>query len=117
MDQRTSRESALCFAESSTRFSLIFSANVVQNQEKAGKRGLVKKDNLEVGDYVPKHCRWNGQKWRGRQVFLDKDLTVEKPANKVALLDIKKDSSGHSQGNKSKCRNRQYQRRRKLDVF
>jgi len=41
VDQRTSRESALCFAENLTRFSLIFSAKVVNNREKAGKRGWV----------------------------------------------------------------------------
>jgi len=32
----------------------------------------------------------NGHKWRGSQVFLDKDLTVEKQANKMALLELKK---------------------------
>jgi len=31
----------------------------------------------------------NGHKLRGSQVFLDKDLTLEKQANKMALLDQK----------------------------
>jgi len=32
----------------------------------------------------------NGHKLRGSQVFLDKDLTVEKQANKMALLELNK---------------------------
>jgi len=32
----------------------------------------------------------NGHKLRGSQVFLDKDLTLEKQANKMALLELKK---------------------------
>jgi len=31
----------------------------------------------------------NGHKLRGSQVFLDKDLTLEKQANKMALLELK----------------------------
>jgi len=50
----------------------------------------------------------NGLKLHGSQVFLDKDLTLEKQANKMALLELKKFSSGHSQGNKSKSPKRQY---------
>jgi len=32
----------------------------------------------------------NGLKLHGSQVFLDKDLTLEKQANKMALLELKK---------------------------
>jgi len=47
---------------------------------------LVECESQEEAENILK----NGHKLRGSQVFLDKDLTLEKQANKMALLELKK---------------------------
>jgi len=46
---------------------------------------LVECESQEEAENILK----NGHKLRGSQVFLDKDLTLEKQANKMALLELK----------------------------